>query len=80
MRVLLTALAFTLATGAAYAAEPTGQKLSEILTKVEQSSDFSYIDEIDWNDRGYYEIEYYLKNGAKVEIKIDPKTGENYKK
>lgn len=80
MRVLLTALAFTLAAGAAYAAEPTGQKLSDIISKVEQTSDFSYIDEVDWNDRGYYEIEYFLKNGAKVEVKIDPTTGEAFKK
>jgi len=63
----------------ASAAAPEGQKLSEIISKIEQTSDVSYVDEVDWNDRGYYEIEYFMKNGAKVEIKIDPKTGESIK-
>ncbi|WP_280993285.1 PepSY domain-containing protein [Ochrobactrum sp. 19YEA23] len=63
----------------ALAAAPEGQKLSDIISKIEQSADFAYVDEVDWNDRGYYEIEYLMKNGAKVEIKIDPKTGETIK-
>ncbi|MFD1791003.1 PepSY domain-containing protein [Ochrobactrum teleogrylli] len=79
MRLMLTVLAFAATCGLASAAAPEGQKLSEIISKIEQTSDVSYVDEVDWNDRGYYEIEYFMKNGAKVEIKIDPKTGESIK-
>ncbi|KKX34218.1 PepSY domain-containing protein [Rhizobium sp. LC145] len=60
----------------AHAAAPDGAKLSEIVAKIEQTPDVEYVDEVDWNDRGYYEIEYFMKNGAKAEIRIDPKTGE----
>jgi hypothetical protein len=60
----------------AHAAAPEGSKLSEIVAKIEQTPDVEYVDEVDWNDRGYYEIEYFMKNGAKAEIRIDPKTGE----
>ncbi len=77
--VIAAALLTSIATGA-YAAVPEGEKLSDIIAKIESTADVKYIDEVDWNDRGYYEIEYYLNSGAKVEVKIDPKTGENVKK
>lgn len=79
MRLLLTVMAFATTCSLALAAAPEGQKLSDTISKIEQSADFAYVDEVDWNDRGYYEIEYLMKNGAKVEIKIDPKTGETIK-
>ncbi|PRA87234.1 hypothetical protein CQ054_08710 [Ochrobactrum sp. MYb29] len=75
MRTMLAAIILT----ATSAGAPEGAKLSEIIAKIEQTADVQYIDEVDWNDRGYYEIEYFMKNGAKVEIKIDPKTGESIK-
>jgi len=77
MRTLLAAILLTATSAGALAAAPEGTKLSEIIAKIEQTPDIQYIDEVDWNDRGYYEIEYFMKNGAKVEIKIDPKTGES---
>ncbi|OHV76452.1 PepSY domain-containing protein [Rhizobium sp. LCM 4573] len=73
---LVSALSLMAASLNAYAAAPEGAKLSEIVAKVEQTPDVDYVDEVDWNDRGYYEIEYFMKNGAKAEIRIDPKTGE----
>lgn len=79
MKTILAATILTFTAMSAYAAEPEGTKLSEIIVKIENTADVKYIDEIDWNDRGYYEIEYYLNSGAKVEIKIDPKTGEAVK-
>lgn len=80
MRFTVASALLILAPLSAYAAPPPeGTKLSEIVAKVEQTSDVDYVDEVDWNDRGYYEIEYYMKNGAKAEIKIDPKTGESVK-
>ncbi|MFK4824602.1 PepSY domain-containing protein [Paenochrobactrum sp. BZR 588] len=75
MRTLLISLFLLMPVSTLSAAEPDGKKLSEIIAEIEQNSDFSYIDEIDWDRKGYYEIEYYLKTGAKVEVRIDPKTG-----
>lgn len=51
-------------------------KLSEIIAKIEQRDQFRYIDEVDWDEEGYYEVTYYTSDKAKVEIKIDPATGE----
>ncbi|MBC2885055.1 PepSY domain-containing protein [Ochrobactrum sp. CM-21-5] len=79
MRLILASVFLAVASSGALAAAPEGTKLSEIIAKVEQTADVQYVDEVDWNDRGYYEIEYIMKNGAKVEIKIDPKTGEAVK-
>lgn len=51
-------------------------KLSEIIAKIEQRDQFRYIDEIDWDEDGFYDVIYYTSDKAKVEIKIDPVTGE----
>ncbi|MDH6230556.1 putative membrane protein YkoI [Mesorhizobium soli] len=51
-------------------------KLSEIIAKVEKRPQFRYLSEISWETDGYYDITYYTTDKAKVEIKIDPKTGE----
>ncbi|TKT76686.1 PepSY domain-containing protein [Aquamicrobium sp. LC103] len=75
MRFIIASTLMILASLSAYAAPPEGAKLSEIIAELEQNPDVEYIDEVDWNDRGYYEIEYFMKNGAKAEIRIDPKTG-----
>lgn len=79
MRLIIAAIVLTFTALSAYAAPPEGKKLSELVAKIEKMADFQYIDEIDWNDRGYYEVEYFMKNGAKVEIKLDPNTGEPIK-
>jgi len=77
MRLVATTLFLGLSTVAAFSAPPEGAKLSDIIAKIEQKADTAFIDEVDWNDRGYYEIEYFTKSGAKVEVKVDPKTGQN---
>jgi len=51
-------------------------KASEIIARVETRNDFRYLDEVDWDEEGYYEIVYFTKDKAKVEMKIDPITGE----
>ncbi|QPC85861.1 PepSY domain-containing protein [Mesorhizobium sp. NBSH29] len=51
-------------------------KLSEIITRIEMRAQFHYIEAIDWDRGGFYEITYYTTDKAKVEIKIDPVTGE----
>ena len=55
---------------------PDAQLLSQILQTLEQQGDVSYFDEIKWDDDGYWEIEYVNQNGAKVEIKLDPESGQ----
>lgn len=51
-------------------------KLSEIIAKIEQRDQFRYLSEVEWESKGYYDIVYYTTDKAKVEIKIDPVTGE----
>lgn len=80
MRNILATAALIIGATSAFAAAPEGEKLSEIVAKIEQFDNFHYIDEIDWDsDDGYYEIEYYLKDGTEVKVHIDPKTGKNVK-
>lgn len=51
-------------------------KLSEIVAKVEKRDQFRYVSEVEWNQDGYYDVIYHTADKAKVEIKIDPKTGQ----
>ena len=53
-----------------------GMKLSEIIAKIEARDKFQYIKEIDWDDDGYYQVDYYTTDKAKVEMKLNPVTGE----
>ena len=50
--------------------------LSQIIQSLEQQGEIAYFDEIEWDDDGYWEIEYYTSDGTKVEIKVDPVTGK----
>ena len=76
MRLILASAILAASSLASFAATPEGQKLSEIIARIEQSGEVQYVDEVDWNRRrGYYKIEYVRKDGAKVKMKIDPKTG-----
>lgn len=50
--------------------------LSEIVTDLEGQYDIHFIDEIEWDDDGYWEVEFFTRDGAKVELKIDPVTGD----
>lgn len=77
MRLILASAILATSGFAAFAAPPEGQKLSEIIAKIEQTADVSYVDEVEWSNRhNHYKIEYVRKDGAKVKMKIDPKTGE----
>lgn len=55
---------------------PNAMKLSEMIAKVEKRDKFQYVSEIDWSQSGYYEITYYTTDKAKVEINLDPVTGQ----
>lgn len=72
---LAVALGFA---GAALASPPPPDALplSQIVQSLEQQGNVHYIDEIDWDDDGYWEIEYITRDGAKVKVKIDPVSGE----
>ncbi|MGD9479324.1 PepSY domain-containing protein [Shinella sp. G-2] len=81
MRTAIVAgvLALSLTPAMAEDAKPRaedGKKPSEILAAVEGRPDFLRLVEMSWNERGYYEIEYRTRDKAKVEININPKSGE----
>lgn len=51
-------------------------KLSEIIAKVEKRDQFRYVGSIDWETDGYYDVIYFTTDKAKVELKLDPVTGQ----
>jgi hypothetical protein len=55
---------------------PNAKKLSEIIATVEKRDQFHYVSEMEWSEEGYYDITYFTSDKAKVEIKIDPMTGQ----
>lgn len=73
-----TLIAFLAVTSSVAASAPPANSipLSEIIRAFEESGDVAYFDEIEWDDDGYWEIEYRRIDGAKVEIKVDPVSGE----
>ncbi|MDO5642284.1 MAG: PepSY domain-containing protein [Paracoccus sp. (in: a-proteobacteria)] len=52
--------------------------LSAILAQLETSigADLAYIDDVDWDDDGYYEVEYRLRDGSTVKTRLDPLSGD----
>jgi uncharacterized membrane protein YkoI len=59
------------------AAAPAGaKKASEILAEIESRADYSRLEEMNWDDDGYYEIVYHTNDKARVEINISATTGE----
>lgn len=73
-----TLIAFLAVTSSVAASAPPANSipLSEIIRAFEESGDVAFFDEIEWDDDGYWEIEYRRIDGAKVEIKVDPVSGE----
>jgi len=53
------------------------RKPSEILLIIEKRPDFARLEEMSWDDDGYYEIVYLTGDKARVEINIDARTGES---
>lgn len=54
-----------------------GMKLSAIIAKIEARPDFRYLESVEWERQGYYEITYHTSDKAKVEIKVDAASGES---
>jgi hypothetical protein len=72
-----------LLTGAAFAQStsspvppPNAMKLSELIAKVEKRDKFQYISDVEWSQSGYYEVTYYTNDKAKVQINLDPVSGQ----
>jgi hypothetical protein len=67
-----------LAAHPALAAPPADAKpLSEIVKMLEEGGKVAYVTEIEWDDRGgYWEVDYMQTEGGKVEVKLDPVSGQ----
>jgi hypothetical protein len=63
-------------TAASQTPPQNSKKLSQLIASVEQRDKFQYIKDIEWEDEGYYEVTYYTTDKAKVEIKLDPVSGQ----
>lgn len=52
--------------------------LSQIVTKLETDlgGQLGHIEDISWDDDGYWEVEYHTTDNREVEIRVDPATGE----
>lgn len=82
---LLTAAALILSPLAAVAQGAPGDTppadampLSEIIAKIETDlgADLGHVDDVQWDDDGYYEVEYRTADNREVEMRVDPATGE----
>lgn len=78
LRAPLTAVSLALFTAPLAADTPPPQNalpLSQIIALVEASDSIRFIDDVDWDDDGYWEIEYYTTEGREVDIRVDPVSG-----
>lgn len=77
--ILPLAAALALMAGAAAADTPPPEgalPLSQVIAALEAADEVHWIDEVEWDDDGYWEVEYYTRDGRKVEVRLDPMTGE----
>jgi len=49
--------------------------LSQVIALIESREDVHWIDEVEWDDDGYWEIEYHSRDGRRRKVRIDPLTG-----
>lgn len=74
---LMLSLGASASAAAADTPPPEGAlPLSQILATLEASADIRWIDEVDWDSDGYWEVEYHTTDGREVEVQLDPMTGE----
>lgn len=73
----LSVLGLVAAAQPAAAAPPADAKaLSEVVEMLEGNPDVAYIAEVEWDEKGYWDADYVRKDGSRVEVKLDPVTGE----
>lgn len=81
-RIALMAAVAAVALPASALAQPSSQPpenalpLSQILSILEEREDVAFFDEVEWDSDGYWEVEFYRTDGAKIEIDVDPVSGE----
>lgn len=79
MRILAAALLALVPAAATAEPPPEGaMQLSDVLAALEdrEGDDLAYIEDVDWDDDGYWEVEYRGPDGSETEVKLDPMTGE----
>ena len=60
-------------------ANPLSPNLSDVtseLNVVRVGDSLAYVEDVSWDDDGYWEVEYRSADGAETEVKLDPMTGE----
>ena len=75
---LTVGLLFCLGNAASADAPPVDAiPMSQIAAAIESVDGFGYFEEIEWDDDGYWEVEYRDTEGRRVKTKIDPISGES---
>lgn len=55
----------------------TAQPLSRVIATIEANvADLAYIEDVSWDNDGYWEVEYRTTDGREVEIRVDPVTAQ----
>jgi uncharacterized membrane protein YkoI len=74
---LTAALLMAGAPALAQSSPPEGAlPLSQVIARIEAMEGVRFIDEVEWDDDGYWEVEYVTADGRKVEARLDPMTGD----
>lgn len=81
MRLFAAAVlaALSPAVGQADTAPPEGaMQLSDVLAALEdrEAEGLAFIEDVEWDDDGYWEVEYRGPDGAETKVTLDPMTGE----
>ena len=50
--------------------------LSQVIANVEKTEPVRIVTEVDWDDDGYWDIEFVNQDNRRASIRIDPVTGE----
>lgn len=79
-RLALAALLSVSLSGAALAytvpPPPGALPLSQVLASFEAATpDLAWIDSVDWDDDGFWDLDYVNEAGRKREVRLDPLTG-----
>lgn len=79
MRMTILACA-ALAPAAALAEPPppNAMPLSQLVATLEADvgADLAYVESVEWDDDGYWEVEYRTADDREVEVDLDPTTGK----
>jgi hypothetical protein len=76
--VLIAGLGPTLALADDTPPPANAMKLSAVIAALEDrlGQDLAFVDEVEWDDDGYWEVEYHGPLGASTKVKLDAVTGE----